>query len=213
MFIDVLWGSFGHAGLEANKIADRAAKQAAEECKHWEGRDDCDKPLKELKSSLHKCLISTWQRQWDIQDTGRETHQILPNAPTKTTPFQKATNIRRSVESKLNRLKSGTHMLKSHKMRNNIDKKAGLTGDRLCECGVVQDVDHYLLECPNIRKERQEMFNKIEHTAMSIPGINRPKVHTSLLLGQKYYLPRELQRATMSAVCGFINSTADRFTI
>ena len=43
-------------------------------------------------------------------------------------------------------------MLKSNKMRNSIDKRVGLSGDKICPCGKAgQDVKHYLLECEDVK--------------------------------------------------------------
>ncbi len=121
----------GHAGIEANEIADKAAKEAAKESQKWTDKDECDcKSIKEIKTLLQKNSQSSWQRQWNSQDTGRETHELFPTVPAKITSFKETKNVKRSVETKLNRLKSGMHMLKSHRMRNNIDKKAGLLGNK-----------------------------------------------------------------------------------
>ena len=132
----------GHAGIAANEIADKAAKKAARESLRC--RDNVDSSLKsiqEIKSKLQKSSNLVWQRQWNIQDTGRDTFEIMPKVPTKITSFRDTANVKRSEEAKLNRLRSGTHMLKSHKMRSSIDKRAGLSGDKICPCGkAIQDV-------------------------------------------------------------------------
>ena len=99
-------------------------------------------------------------------------------------------------------------------MRNNIDKRAGLSGDKTCVCGTsIQDIDHYLLECPVIASERKDMLDKIEQKALELKGINLSHIDTPLLLGQTYDLPKQLQLVITSAVCGFIGATADKFTI
>ncbi len=96
----------------------------------------------------------------------------------------------------LNRLRSGTHMLK---MRNSIDKRAGLSGDKICTCRkAVQDVNHYLLECEDVRVERNVMLDRIKNTVLKVDGIN-PKVDTPFLIGQ--FIPKKLQPAITSAVC------------
>ncbi len=61
----------GDAGIEANEVTDRAAKEAVKECLDWTDSDENSaKSIKEMKSLLQKSSTLVWQRQWNIQDTG-----------------------------------------------------------------------------------------------------------------------------------------------
>ncbi len=105
-------------------------------------------------------------------------------------------------------------MLKSHRMRNNIDKRAGLTGDKLCICGSgIQDIDHCLFECPDASSERKVMFGNIEENVLKTAGLDPARIDAAFLLGDHPKLPKRLQPVVTAAVCGFLESTADRFSI
>ncbi len=162
--------------------------------------------ITEAKSHLKKVLNKKWQRQWDIQDQGRESYDIMPKVPSAkvkdTTP-----NIPRSIEVKFNRLRSGTYLLKPHKMRNNIDRRASLPVDRLCQCGEVQDLEHYLLSCALLDKPRKDMLNKIEGRSLQ-HGVRIDNVGISRLLGSNQDLPTKTRICVINAVCAYISKTA-----
>ncbi len=74
-----------------------------------------------------------------------------------------------------------------------IDRRAGHTGDKICTCGMgIQDINHYLLECPDAVNERTEMLNTIEDKVLKVEGLN-PKIDTRFLLGQSDAIPNKLQ--------------------
>jgi hypothetical protein len=68
-----------HAGIEGNELADKLAKEAAE--------DDGDRriiynriPISTVSSELKKEGLSEWQRQWDSTDKGALCRSFFPMA-------------------------------------------------------------------------------------------------------------------------------------
>ncbi len=68
----------GHAGIQANELADRHAKIAAEDAKHLPEDHAVLVTIRDAQRILLRELTCVWQHQWNTQAEGRFTHSIIP---------------------------------------------------------------------------------------------------------------------------------------
>ena len=66
---------------------------------------------------------------------------------------------------------------------------------------------------PSIQHKRPRMFGNIEENILKITRVDPAKIDAAFLLGDHPELPKRLQPVVTEAVCDFLESTADRFTI
>ncbi len=117
----------GNAGIVANELADNSAKLAAEETKAWtHEQNTCDVTVSCAKNQLKLDLVAAWQRQWDIQTDGRWTHGLLPKVRLHRGKELLHDRPLRQADCRLNRLLSGCTLLKTHPLRQMLDRKAGI---------------------------------------------------------------------------------------
>ncbi|GBN59927.1 hypothetical protein AVEN_51933-1 [Araneus ventricosus] len=78
-YIHISWIK-AHVGYDGNEEADRLAREAAES-----DRDPLSvkAPISFLKSIFKKKMMEDWQSDWEDEDTGRSTFNILPRVSTQ----------------------------------------------------------------------------------------------------------------------------------
>ncbi len=162
----------GHAGIKSNDLADQAAKEAATKASHLSrNQDESDISLSVCNQQLKHITVKQWQLKWDSQDTGRHTHALVPLVPKCPTRDILGKSISRCGEVRLNRLRSGTHLLRAHPYRQSLDQRAGEEVSSICECThAIQDTDRVLLECPLLHTERNRMMSTIRDSFLSGQG-------------------------------------------
>ena len=74
--VSIHWTS-GHATIAGNKIADRLAKDAAQQVSKML-MDTSIVTNQNIKSAAKKSIISKWQQRWDISETGRFLYTFKP---------------------------------------------------------------------------------------------------------------------------------------
>ncbi len=136
----ILWVA-GHAGLAANEIADRAAKEAAKNVAEHNTFISNQVPLSEVKSQIRKETIHAWQLAWNIKHEGRFSYELLPKFINSqlnySTPWR--------CDIKINRLRGGHSMLPEHASKMGLPP----TNSPLFQCGRdTGTVAHFLLHCP-----------------------------------------------------------------
>ncbi len=199
----------GHAGIRSNDLADKAAKEAATRASHLSKiQDQSDISLNACSQHLKQITVKQWQSKWDSHDTGRHTHSLVPQVPKCPTSDTLGKSITRSGEVRLNRLRSGTHLLRAHPYRQSLDRRAGEEVTSTCECThAVQDIKHVLLECPLSQMERNQMMSAIEESFLNNHGCpSSLKVDTNILLGYNKDLPGSVSKQITHAVCAFLAS-------
>ncbi len=178
----------GHAGIEANEIADNEAKKAAEIAKSWSpNQDSSPVTVKDAQQVMSKELLRVWQRQWDNQIEGRFTHSILHNSVKLNRHkllHRSGKQALRTGNVRLNRIIVGHTLLKAHHLQQSIDKRLGNTPNSLCDCGEgPQDLQYFLLECPTFAEERKHMS---QHITEAIPREQYSETQTVKMHCQHY---------------------------
>ena len=125
--------------------------------------------LQDIKEAAHDSIIKKWQRRWEIGETGR-------------TLFEKTETVGKKIDydypskhhfSLLIQLRTGYCKLNYYKHQtgqDNIDPK--------CDCGEMETVCHYLLECPKYEDIRADMMKDLINT------IGLRNINLATLLGQ-----------------------------
>jgi ribonuclease HI len=196
--ITVYWTA-GHINLCGNDIADDLAKRAAIIAETLHN----DEPIStsEAKATIKKLNCKRWQKRWDMASTGRYTYGLFPIA---SEGGYKCPGIRAS-ETKLNRLRTGTTLLKDHmyKILPNFYPSPN------CQCGLSREtIEHLLFHCTLYTDIRTDLIADIEILFIknNVPAHKR-FINTQVLLGRPDYLPRHLITQLQARVAYFIQAT------
>ena len=127
----------GHSAIAGNKIADQLAKEAAKEAETFTD-DRKFTSIADIKMASKKYVTSLWQKRWDNSETGRTYHSYFPKVDA-TRLFDNPT---RTAFSQILQLQTGYSQL------NEYRHKLGQAKTNQCECGQVETMEHYLIECP-----------------------------------------------------------------
>ena len=94
----------------------------------------------------------SWQRKWNEDNTGRYTHNLIPDVGTEVTfPQQHDKSI------------SYCQMLLHDTMLNDDSYRSGTSVTPLCECGLEREtVDHFLLRCNEYDEARNILMDSIK---------------------------------------------------
>ncbi len=120
----------------------------------------------------------------------------------------------RLADARLNRLQSGNTLLKTHHLRQSIDRRAGLEVSTQCDCGTApQDTEHYLLECPLFADERKAMSDHIMDKVFSRKSCQINNLNVNLLLGDADETPKDVKVEVRKAILNFLKSTSQDISI
>ena len=126
-------------------MADRLAKEAAKEAE--EMTDDIGiASQSDVKSAARESVNIKWQRRWEVSEKGRQlfTHRL--GVKLNKVEFGSLKNQRAILQ-----LQSGYCRLKEYQ------NKVGIADSPTCECGAIEDVQHFLLECINYHVPRETL--------------------------------------------------------
>ena len=156
----------GHATIAGNEIADRLAKDAAQQASKMP-MDTSVVTNQDIKSAAKKSIISKWQQLWDISETGRFLYTFKPLVDGK---------LYLDLPSKdlfpiIHQLRTGYCKLNEYRFKLNQCESLK------CDCGEIETVQHFLLECPLYEEERDQLLKNL----FSQLGINY--LDMDLLLG------------------------------
>lgn len=140
----------GHATIEGNEIADRLAKDAAQQASHMP-LDTSVVTLQDIKSSSRKSIISKWQQRWDISESGRFFYSFKPKVNGKLFLDIPCKNLGSSILQ----LRTGYNHLNEYKY------KLSQCDSAECECGDIETVQHFLLDCPLYEEHRQRLQSNL----------------------------------------------------
>jgi hypothetical protein len=159
----------GHAGLEGNEIADQHAKEGAA------GRQSLPnklpillrKPLPHsasaIKASTKKITRDCWARRWQSSKQYKRIRNYNRSLPSPK--FMLATsNIPRNTASLIIQLHTNHIALNHHLHRIGKADSPDCPG---CDTGIVETIDHVLLECPMYRTARKTLRDRFGTTTLS----------------------------------------------
>lgn len=107
--VDIDWTP-GNASIEGNEIADRLAKEAAEEAAKLEGERSEPISQADVQAAARKSVEIQWQRCWEISDKGRRLFEYKHKVPKeKCMDFNKC-----EIQRMLLQLQSGHCRLREH---------------------------------------------------------------------------------------------------
>ena len=144
--IEIVWTP-GHSEVEGNEVADRLAKEAAVEAKAME-EETSVVTVQDIKRYARASIQRKWQQRWDIGEFGRDFYlckPILVSSPRLDFP-----NTR--IFKQIFQLRTGYSIL------NDYRHKLGQCETGLCECGQMETVQHFLLQCQLYEEERGILF-------------------------------------------------------
>ena len=136
--------------MEGNEVADRLAKEAAQEAKEL-SEDSNIITNTEVKKNARLSSRFKWQRRWDISETGRHFYEFKPDInsnPLLDFPNHQSFNI-------ITQLRTGYSRLGEYRC------KIGQSETPACQCGATETVEHFLLYCPNTEDERLKLLNSL----------------------------------------------------
>ena len=147
--LEISWTP-GHADIKGNEHADRLAKEAAQEAKEKENLPPVIS-LGDVKEAAKKSGYAKWQEMWEKSEKGRHLFNFRPRVEFR---------LRNTFESSfgeriISQLRTGYVGLNEYLQKCNVKE------DNSCECGGIETVGHYLLECPNYENEREKMRKRI----------------------------------------------------
>ena len=137
----------GHADIAGNEIADKLAKSAAKEAQEQDQSTTSIVSKQDIITASKKSAKQKWQRQWNNSEKGRTFHKYqksVENIPKLDYPNKYIYSIITGLRSGYTRLNQYKHMI-------------GIIDSPNCECGHVEDVEHYLLNCQKHEEQREKL--------------------------------------------------------
>ena len=144
----------------------------------------------DIHRSARESVRIKWQRRWDIIETGRHLYRLKPQIQPKYINFNNLSSQRQLLQ-----LQSGYCL-------NDYLCKIGIKDTRLCKCGEVETIDHFIEECCLYEVKREHLKKEIFLKA----GIN--EFSTKLLLAAMPDDPYKEFRDELSNILNqFVEST------
>ena len=185
----------GHTDVEGNEVADRLAKEAAQEAKELSEESNIITNAEVNKNAKISSRFK-WQRRWEISETGRHFYEFKPDIDTKPLidiPNHQSFTI-------INQLRTGYSRLNEYRY------KIGQSETPSCQCGATESVEHFVLYCPNTENERLELLNNLNNTL----GIT--ELDIQLLLGYDNHEEMKSWRQDILNEMAVFLEKSDRFT-
>lgn len=145
--MQISW-SPGHADILGNEIADRLAKEAAQEAKELED-DSRVTTMVDIKTAARASCVKKWQSRWEQSDKGRNLYTFRSKVDIKKKKYCKS-----QFPRIISKLRTGYCL-------NEYLHKVGLSDSPHCTCGEVESVQHYIQECENYENLREELSVKL----------------------------------------------------
>ena len=144
----------GHSDILGNEAADRLAKEAAKEAQDLD-QNTSVLTNQDIKKAARDSIMDKWQDKWNISNTGREYFQYRPQILPK--PRYDFPDHRGFVL--LLQLRTGNSQLNDYK------QKLGQVESNRCECGEVENTEHFLLECQLYEDQRLQLLYTLQSQA------------------------------------------------
>ena len=186
--LEALWVP-GHSDFVPNEVADRVAKEAADESNLV--RYAAEK--REVQIKIAEKVKQNWQFRVDIKLANHRVSAINGKVGTWFTP--KVDGIHHLLQ-----LASGHDSLNYH-----MSKIVEATSP-LCKCGQIENAEHFLFDCECYSRYRYELMSELN----SLCGSNFNKLGSfswQTLMGQDKNLSRETNLKVLIKVVAFVRRT------
>ena len=130
------------------------------------GEETSIETVQDIKRHARVSIRYKWQQRWDIGESGRDFYLCKPFL--KSNPRLDYPNIK--LYKKMLQLRTGYSKL------NDYRHKLWQVETRYCECGQIETVQHYLLECPLYDEARYTLLKRLREEL----GIQAPNIYTLL---------------------------------
>ena len=144
-----------HAEIEGNEQADILAKQATGWRKDGTGpRAPTFPSLQSLSSAAKRTtkarMEAYWEKEWEKGETGRELYRLAPKISKQRLKIHN--DLPKALSAILTQIRTGKAALRSylHRIKRAPDSR--------CTCGDEQTGRHVLVECPNFKELRKEIW-------------------------------------------------------
>ena len=104
----------------------------------------------DVRSAARESVKIKWQRRWEVSVKGRNLFMYRPTVKLGKTEFCGLRNQRAFLQ-----LQSGSCKLKEYQ------HKVGIVDSPLCECGAIDDIQHFPFECPNYSMQREKFKQSV----------------------------------------------------
>ena len=104
----------------------------------------------DVRSAARESVEIKWQRRWEVSEKGRNLYMYRPTVKLGKIEFCGLRNQRALLQ-----LQSGYCKLKEY--QHNV----GIVDSPLCECGAIEDIRHFLFECPNYSMQREKFKQSV----------------------------------------------------
>ena len=135
-----------HAG---NEIADKLAKEAAEEA---ENMQEVDTPLTsiDVKRTVRDSCKIKWQNRWEASQRGRHMFEFHPSVVARKIAFGSI-----PAQRIVTQLRTGYCYL------NGYLHAVGLKESPLCTCGEPESVKHFIEDCEQYEEIREKFRSRL----------------------------------------------------
>jgi ribonuclease HI len=177
-----------HCGIPGNEAADLAARQAHA----LRYRTVTTSSREELVKSIDDAISVDWCTSWHNKMRRSGRGLFLARIKDSLGSWPWASHPSRVIETAVARLRTGHAGVRSHLAR------FGLAPDPLCSCGMIETIDHLLLECANHAVARANLFDVLTQLKVT-PNLK------NLLGGGTFPLPVQLR--IVEALASFLHSS------
>jgi ribonuclease HI len=186
----------GHKGITGNEEADALARTPPEPGP----LTPTPLPAEDYNLLISHKIFEMWQQRWEtsVMEEGKGTALFSIKNTIQLWPW--ASHSSRAVETGVARLRVGHVGLAQHLHR------FGMADAPLCECGEIENVAHYLLECALHDEERTTLA-----TSLSAQRINDPHSLKLLLGGSTHKVKKQL--VIMKLLGDYLQSTGRLHTL
>ena len=151
-------------------------------------------PVEDYLHEMNMKLVLQWQRCWENEVLVKGKGKDLFAIKNTLEKWSWAHNSIRTVEASLARLRSGHVGLAKYLHRFNMQDSP------LCNCGEIETVKHFLLECPRFQHNRSNLIDDLRDIGVTVP------LSLKLLLGGTTY-PSPVQFKIVNAVSKYLQDT------
>jgi hypothetical protein len=156
-----------HTGIEGNEVADKLAKEAAQEADD-QNIVNARIPTTSVATELKKEGIVKWQRQWECTEQGAICRSFFPSAEQR-------------LKMKLPIAPEFTAIVTGHGKTKSYLHRFKLTDNPTCPCNEgVQTPEHLIYDCKLLEVQRSSLKQHIMADGGNWPTPNRELVASYL---------------------------------